>query len=147
MGLKAFCRGQDNVGSNGQGLLFVNANGKRLVVIIGILDHAGDPDKIDPMRKVKSTGNRRTGKDEHIGVGIPQMVGDGHGAADMSKTIGVMGVHENIIGGRSVVHVHDREGEMRDIALSVSLRSLYYSTAKDLSSRALEFFMDTKKAP
>jgi hypothetical protein len=89
------CR--DDIFADIEGVLGIYFDGKGQIFVFGFFDHAWDTDKIYLFRKRKATGNRRPGKNKNIGSGSNQLRGDGHGSADVSKTIGVMGIHQYVV--------------------------------------------------
>ena len=73
--------------------------GEGKVLLIRHLDHSGHPDKIDLLGKTKSTDYWTTGENDGIDIGISQVGGNCQGSTNMAEAIGVVGVHQNIIGG------------------------------------------------
>ena len=96
--LKCFGRGGDDIFTDIEGMLGIDFNGEGQIFIVGFFNHSRNPDKIDSVRKRETTGNGGTGQDQDIDAGSQQMGCDGHRSADVSETIGVMGIHQDVIG-------------------------------------------------
>lgn len=110
MWLKGSGGSKDNIGSDSQRLFLFNSDRERLVIVIGLFNHTRDSDEIDVFGKLEASCNRRTGKNEDIGVGIPQTVRYRHGSADMVKTICIMRIHEYVVDRGFVLRMHSWKG-------------------------------------
>ena len=82
----------------------IEFDGQREVFFIGLLDHPWYPDKIHLLGEGKTPDNRGPCQNEDIDVLAEQMGRDGHGPPDMAETIGVMGVHQDVIRGGISFH-------------------------------------------
>ena len=73
--------------------------GEGKVLLISHLDHSGHPDEIDLLGKTESTDYWTPGENDGIDIGISQVGGNGQGTTNVAEAIGIVGVHQNIIGG------------------------------------------------
>ncbi len=69
------------------------------IFLVGHLDHARHPDEIDLGWKIETAYDWRACENQDVYVGISQLGGNGQGSTNVAQAIGVVGVHQNIIGG------------------------------------------------
>ena len=101
--LERLGRGQNDVLADGDGDLGVHLDGVGDVDHVGFLDHAGHAHEIDTLGEGIATDYGGAGDDENIHLRPHQVPGDGHGASDVSQTVRVVGIHQDVV----VVRFHD----------------------------------------
>ena len=77
----------------------VYLDGEGKVLLIRHLDHSGYPDEIDLLGKTEPADYWTPGENDGIDIGISQVGGNCQGSTNVAEAIGVVGVHQNIIGG------------------------------------------------
>ena len=48
------------------------------------------------------SGNGRSGKYKYVCVCLAELFGNGHGSSDVTQPIGIMGIHQDIKGGKFI---------------------------------------------
>src|SRR3989339_26779 len=114
MGFEGFSGGGDDVFSDVQDMTRVDLDGQRKVFLVGLLNHPWDPDKIHLLGERKTPDNRGTRQNEDVNVLTQQMGSNCHGPPDVTETIRVMGVHQDIIRRRFSFHSTFRSTEPCD---------------------------------
>ena len=77
----------------------VYLDGEGKVLLIRHFDHSGHPDKIYLLGKTESADYWTPGENDGIDIGGSQVGGNGQSSTNVAEAIGVVGVHQNIIGG------------------------------------------------
>ena len=97
VGLEGFGRCFDDIFTDIKGMFRIDFDGEGEIFLICLFDHARYPNKVDLVRHGKPAHDGGSRQDEDVDINGPQMRGDSHGAAYMPETIGVMGIHEDVI--------------------------------------------------
>ena len=93
---KGFGCGQNNIFSDFQGDPGFYLDGKWNVEIFTLFYHSRNSYKIDPLGEFESANDGGASKDDDIVLFARDILGQGHGSADMPQTVSIMGIHENI---------------------------------------------------
>jgi hypothetical protein len=110
----------------------VDLDGQRKIFLVGFLNHPWDPDEIRLLGERKTSDNRGTCQNEDVNVLMQQIGSNCHGPPYVAQTIGVMGVHQDIIRCRFSFHSMFRSTELCD-GIKITLRAIFYKLGKNAS--------------
>jgi len=126
VGLECHGRSQNNFFSDFQHFRRFKFHGKRQVLFVGDLDHSRNAHKIDPHRAFEAAGQEGAGDDQDVGRAFPEAERHGQTSPDMSQTVGVMRVHQNLVGNDATQLCFFRETPSRDFGFPLTGACLHH---------------------